>query len=187
MNYNFLADKADKIQVLNFIFENTDLQIFDSYSKHGQKICQYRNADEIAARFDLESGGQSAVTFQMWGPHFGGGVSFRKINLNPQYCNGHTFRYSTDGWGMIQLYLGGCQNNILSYSHIGHFSEKGALGWEDIGTEKGRVNGWNWKEITATSRRLKYQIHKMAVGKTGSVSILPGANELRENGVEFGL
>ncbi|SFQ74298.1 hypothetical protein [Hymenobacter arizonensis] len=187
MNYNFLANRADIIWVLNFIFENTDLQVFDCYSELGQEVCQYISADEIAAKFDLESGGQSAVTFQMWSPRFGGAVAFRKIKLNPESCNGHTHRYSTDAWGMIQLYLGGCQNNILSNSSIGHFSEKGALAWEDIRIEKGKVNCWNWEEIAAASRSLKYHIHKIAVGKIGSSSILPGANELSKTGIGFGL
>ena len=90
MNYNFFANRADKIRVLSFIFEDTDLQVFDNYSEYGQEICQYRSVDEIAAKFDLENGGQFAATFQMWSPCFGGEVVFRKINLKPRYCNGHT-------------------------------------------------------------------------------------------------
>ena len=185
MNYNFLATKSDKLTVLNYLFDHTDLQVLDSYSKYGQEICQYKSTAEIAAKFDLETGGQFAVAFQLWSPRFGGEVLFKRIELKPRYCNGHTFRYSAEGWGLIQLYLGGCQNNILSYSHIGHFNEKGALGWEDVSQEKGKVNRWNWKEIAATSRSMKYQIHKMAIDKIGSMSVLPGADNLIKSGVAF--
>lgn len=187
MNYNFLATGPDKMRVLNHLFENTDLQVFDIYSEYGQEICQYRSATEIAAKFDLENGGQSVATFQMWSPRFGGEVIFSRIELKPRYCNGHTFRYSTKGWGLIQLYLGGCQNNTLFYSHVGHFNEKGALGWENVNEEKGKVSRWNWKEISAASRSLKYQIHKMSVGKIRSISVLPGADELRKRGIGFNI
>ena len=187
MNYNFFATSADKIRVLNHIFENTDLQVFDSYSEHSQEICQYISTDEIAAKFDLENGGQFATAFQMWSPRFGGKAVFRKINLKPRYCNGHTYRYSTDGWGLIQLYLGGYQNNTLFYSHIGHFNERGAFGRADSDKELIEVKRWNWKEIAAISRSLKYQIHKMAVDKIGSSSVLPGADALSKSGVEFNI
>ena len=148
MNYNFLATKSDKMNVLNYLFENTDLQVFDSYSEYGQEICQYRSTTEIATKFDLENGGQFAVIFQLWSPRFGGEVMFRRIELKPRYCNGHTFRYATGGWGLIQLCLGGCQKNSLHHSNIGHFNERGALGRVDDDKELAEVKRWNWKEIS---------------------------------------
>lgn len=185
MNYNFLATEIDKIQVFNFIFEQTDLQVFDLSSEFSQKVCQYKSTSEVVAKFDLENGGQFAVTLQLWSPRFGGEVIFRKVNLNPERCEGHTFRYATGGWGLIQLYLGGCQRNSLYHSNIGHFNEKGALARVDDDTTLAEVKRWNWKEIVSMSGRLRRQITKMAVGKFDGIDVLPGADSLRKSGVEL--
>ncbi len=115
--------------------------------------------------------------------NFGGKVVFQKVNLNPKYCAGHSFRYRTAGWGLVQLYFGGIQKGTLSYSHIGHFNQKGALKKETGGTKNGNhtVDEWNWKEIRKYSRKLKYQIHqKMSVKKLGSMGMLNGASKLEK-------
>ncbi len=137
-------------------------------------------------KFDLENGGQYSVTFNLWAERFGGDILFRKIDLDPKRCNGHTFRYSTNGWGLIQLYLGGQKNSILFYSHIGHFNEKGALRHEDTNHINGRVDKWNWKEVSQTSRKLKNHLHnKIATRKIGSYGVLPGADNLSDNGIKL--
>ena len=185
MNYDFFADKADKLKVLDFIFKDTDLQVYDLGSPYGQEICQYKTVAEISSKFDLEID-QFGTTFQLWTPRHGGEPIFRKVELDPKRCNGHTFRYATDGWGLIQLYFGGLKNNELRHSHIGHSSEKRALIWEDTNKSSGLVSSWDWKEIQVTSRKLKYQIHnKLATGKIGSFGVLSGANQLETQGIKL--
>jgi hypothetical protein len=186
MNYDFFADKADKLEILDFIFKNTDLHVYDLSSAYGQEICQYKNVDEVSSKFDLDNGDKFAVTFQLWTPRHKGKPLFRKIDLDPKHCNGHTFRYSTDGWGLIQLYFGGVKNNELNQSHIGHFNESGAKKNERSSAFNGKVNAWDWKEIQATSRKLKYQIdNKLATRKIGSLGVLPGADSLEKHGIKL--
>ena len=40
MNYNFYAGENDKLEILEFIFNETDLKIYDFYSPYGEKICK---------------------------------------------------------------------------------------------------------------------------------------------------
>lgn len=184
MTYNFYAAKTDKLMILDYIFHETDLYVFDLYSSYGEEICAYKNADQIAAKYDLENGDKFAVTFQLWAQRHKGKPVFKKIELDPMRCKGHTFRYSTTGWGMIQLYLGGVKNNLLHPSHIGHFNEKGAAQKEGASNFNGTVSEWDWKEINATSNKLKYQIHKqLAPGKMGTIDLLLGAEVLIKQGI----
>lgn len=186
MNYNFFADKADKLEILEFIFKDTDLHVYDLGSPYGQEICEYKTVDEISSKFDLDNGDKFANTFQLWTPRHKGKPIFRKVDLDPKRCKGHTFRYSTEGWGLIQLYFGGIKNNELNQSHIGHQSEKRALAWEDISNVNGRVSSWDWTEIQVTSRKLKYQIHnKLATRKIGSLGVLSGADKLETQGLKL--
>lgn len=184
MNYNFFADKTDKLKILDFIFRDTDLHVYDLSSPYGQEICEYKTVDEVSSKFDLDNGDKFAVTFQLWSPSHKGQPVFRKIDLEPNHAKGHTFRYSTDGWGLIQLYFGGLKNHELNQSHIGHFSEIEALKNETTTTFNGKVNAWDWTEVQATSRKLKHQIqNKLAIRKIGSFGVLPGADHLERQGV----
>lgn len=192
MTYDFFAAKADKIDVLNFIFEETDLQIFDLSSPYGQKVSEYKSIGEIAAKFNLHEE-TFGLTFQMWSPGFKVEPIFEKVDLNSKKCQGHTFRYSTVGWGLIQLYFGGADTSFnlkyLHRSHIGHFNQKGALARHNLPSNSymGDANKWNWPEIEKTSRKLKYQIHnKLAVKKMGSNGVLKGAEILEGQGFALG-
>jgi hypothetical protein len=186
MTYNFFANKTDKLEILDFIFNETDLRIYDLSSTYGQEVCEYKTVDEIATKFDLDNGNKFAATFQLWTPRHKGNLIFRKIDLDPKHCNGHTLRYATEGWGLIQLYFGGLKNNELNQSHIGHFNEKGALKWEETNKVNGLVSTWDWTEIQNTSRKLKYQIHnKLAISKFEGVGVLHGASNLEKQGIKF--
>jgi hypothetical protein len=184
MNYDFYASKADKLQLLEYLFKETDLRVFDLSSAPDEKVREYKSTEEIEHRFDLENGQQFAGTFQLWSPNFLGQIQFEKVVLNPMYCKGHTFRYTTSGWGLIQLYFGGLDKHGLHASHIGHNSEKRALGWESLTPALGPVQQWDWKAVNATSRKLRYLLHqKWAVNKKGSRGILAGAEKMRHQGI----
>jgi hypothetical protein len=98
MTYEFYADKTDKLSVLDFIFNQTDLQVFDLASPYGQKIGQYKSCEEISAKFDLINGDKVAITFQLWTPRHKGEPVFRKVSLDPNVV--------TDMPSDIQLMVG---------------------------------------------------------------------------------
>jgi hypothetical protein len=106
MTYQFYADKQDKFNILDYIFNETDLKAYDLSSSPDAEISVYKTAQEIIKKFDLESGKQFAITFNLWSPTFKGEIIFQKRELNPKRCNGHTFKFTTEGWGLIQLYFG---------------------------------------------------------------------------------
>jgi hypothetical protein len=91
MIYNFFADKIDKLQILEYIFQDTDLQIYDANSLYGQEICIYNSVEEISSKFDLVNGDKFALTFQLWTPRHNGKPIFRKIELDPKRCSGLQF------------------------------------------------------------------------------------------------
>jgi len=185
MTYDFFADEGDKVEILKFIFTETDLRVFDLSSEYGQEVHEYNSVEEITNKFDLINGDKFACNFLLWSSLFAGKVIFNRVDLNPKYCNGHTFKYTTNGWGLIQLSFGGLKDNRLYNSHIGHFNKAGAFAREGIPKFMGRADQWNWKEIEKASRKLKSQIQKLSLTKIGSFDILRCAQNLMSAGVGF--
>ena len=179
MNYQFFAGKDDKFEVLKYIFEETELKVFDSYSIPEEEIVEYKSVSEIISKFSDDN---QIMVFVLWNEKFEGKIIHRRIELNPKHCNGKTYRYSIGGWGLIQIGFGRLNKQNLSKSTISHFNE--------IRAKKEQMNGeadiWNWKEILKASNKLKYQIHnKMAVEKIGSFGVLKKAKELSDSGFKF--
>ena len=169
---------------MNYIFKETDLQIFDLAAPFGQKVKEYKSIVDITSSFDLKNEKSHAIHFQLWSPQFKGDPIFNRVELNPKHCEGHSFRFSTEGWGLIQLYLGGIKGPYLKHSHIGHFNQKGALKWEGVNHLNGKVDLWDWKAIKKTSDRLKYMLDKkLAVQRKGSYGVLMGAAQLQHQGI----
>lgn len=186
MNYDFFANANDKQSILDFVFKETNLRIFDLYSDYDQEITEYKNTQQILSKFDLQKENHLPALFSLWADNFGGEITYRRIELKPKYCDGHTFRFSTNGWGLIQLYFEQLKTDTLGYSHLGHFNQKGALGREGVNNFMGKADSWDWKIIEQASRKLKYHIHnKLAVRKVGSFGILPGADTLEKTGIKL--
>ena len=182
MNYDFYADENDIVEILNYIFSETDLMLYELASKYGQDAKSFKETNEVLKNYNFFSSNESSETFQLWTPRFEGDLVIRKIELDPRRCQGHTYRYSTEGWGLIQLYFGVRRNDKLPFSHLGHQSEKRALLWQDTNNNLGDVKKWNWKEVESTARKLKYQIHnKMSIRKINSYGVLRGADKYVEH------
>ena len=103
-------------------------------------------------------------------------LKITRIALRPETCAGHTFRYRIDGGALIQLYLGGVHERVVTKSHFGHFSEIGARKWS-------LDDGVNWQELKTLSNKIQYHIRKrLAIAKVPGCPVLPQALELARSG-----
>ena len=182
MQFNFFALYPDKISLLDYIFNDTGFRIFDHYSTYGQELKEYKSSHEIAQTFDLTNGRANSLQLALWNPNHGETNIVRRVDLNPKYCNGHTFRYSATGWSLQQLYFGGQSNNTLYYSTLQGFNEKGAIDKDTINSNR-KAHLLNWTQIKSDQRRLKYFIEtKLATRKIGTSLILKSADEGLQSG-----
>jgi hypothetical protein len=178
-NLDFFAAEADLRAVLDFLFSSTDVRVFESYSEYDAELREFRSADELAATFPLGTdphGNGSAALLILWSPSVMRNLSIRRFALNPAACNGHTFRHSIEGGALIQLYIGGVCERVVTRSHYGHQSQVRARAWEVD-------DGVNWEALKTLSNRIQYHIRKrLAVGKAASMPVLPQAMELAQSG-----
>ena len=73
----------------------------------------------------MKNGSKFSNAFQLWSPDFNGGIVFEKIQLDPKRCNGHAFRFATQGWGLIQLYFGGLNKMTSVFRTSGILIKRG--------------------------------------------------------------
>jgi hypothetical protein len=184
MQFNFFALYPDKIQILNYIFSETKFKIVDHYSVFGQELKEYKSIDEIAKNYDLNDDKTHVVQLALWDPDYGETNMIRKVDLNPKYCDGHTFRYAASGWSLQQLYLNGMSAGRLDYSTLQGFNEKGALekdSYNPMSVRKAHL--LDWAQIKSDQRKLKYFIEKkLTTCKINTYLILKKADIEIQNG-----
>jgi hypothetical protein len=178
-NVDFFAAEADQRAVFDFLFSSTDVRVFESYSEYGAELREFRSTDELATAFPLGTdphGNGSAALLQLWSPSVMRDLTITRIKLNPAACEGHTFRHRIDGGGLMQLYLGGVYERVVTKSHFGHPSQTRARAW-DVD------DGVNWAALKTLSNRIQYHVRKrLAAGKVPGMPVLPQALALARSG-----
>lgn len=104
--------------------------------------------------------------FGLWYPSMKGEVFERKVVLDPPR-DGHTFRYSLSGWGIIRLHLYCAQPGTLQ-CRLAVNTEARSLARQDRYPELGPVSAWDWKAVEAYAFRLSRRL--AAMGKTAPVA-----------------
>jgi hypothetical protein len=179
VNLDFFAAEAGLRAVLDFLFSSTDIRVFESYSEYGAELREFRSTEELAAAFPLGSdpyGNGKVILLQLWSPSVMRDLTIRRFALDPAHCNGHTFRHNIEGGGLMQLYLGGVCERVVTMSHFGHQSQVRAQAW-------GVDGDVNWQALKTLSNRIQYHIRKrLAAGKVPGRPVLPQALGLARAG-----
>jgi hypothetical protein len=184
-NCNFYGVLDDHAALLDWLFAGASCHIYELASAPEQPLRQFQSTDEVLCQFDrCYPNGKpwSTVYLQLYVRGASPSFTPRRIELNPDACDGATFRYNAEGWGLVQLYLGAERADYVSSSHTNHNSEKRAQIWYPTTKLEPGPDAWDFRAITAFSSRLNNHIRKQAVGKLGSTAVLPGAFALWEQG-----
>lgn len=183
-NVDFFAAEADQKALLDFLFSETDVRIFESYSEFDSELREFHSTEELVKVFPLGKdlhGNGNAVLLQLWSPSVMSRLSIERFSVNPESCNGHTFRHRIDGGGLMQLYLGGVSGSVITMSHFGCQSETRAKKW-------GVEEGVNWESLERISGKIQYHLRKrMAAGEVPGRPVLPQAMQLARSGFELKL
>jgi hypothetical protein len=185
-NCDFYATEQDHSQLLNWLFAEDTCRVFELSSQFEAQLKEFHSTEEVLGEFDqVYTNGTPWHTVHLQLYVVGAGPSFvpRCVELDPEKCDGATYRYAAEGWGLVQLYLSRAALTGLSSSHTNHFTATGAGKWAPLDLEKPSADEWDFKKITAFSARLNRQIKKLSVARIGSRPVLPGALDLWNEGV----
>jgi hypothetical protein len=170
-NLDFYAAEDDWSAVLEIVF---DLGLFRVHESDSEPDCELR-VFENAAEVSADRRGRHVALFVVGaGPE----PVARRITFLPGVAGDATFRYTCEGWGLIQLRYGGpIGAQQLRWSHTNHNSEKRASAWAAAAPALGDPAAWNWAAVTSASGKLNRAIRRMSVDKIGSHPVLPHAAE----------
>jgi len=193
-NCDFFAAGPDHRAVLEFVLSQKNCQIHELGSEPDQDLREFRTLVDLEDCYSISNWNhwdcRPPMLLQLYPNDADGKFVRRLITLDSKRCKGATFRYTAEGWGLIQLYLESpikrSGKQWMETSHTNHNSEKRAMAWESTYPDLGRVSDWNWKAVTSFSRRLNRYIQSLAVDKKGSRPILPFAAQLNKSGINLG-
>jgi len=187
-NCDFYATPVDHESLLSWLFEEGACHVYELSSEFERPLQRFTSSAEVIAQFDRQF-----ATGEKWGCVYlllyvlGAGPPFipRRVSLNPEACNGATYRFAAEGWGLVQLYLESPTQHGLKNSHSNHFTQKGAAPWESLNSDQPGTDSWDFKRITSFSSRLNREIRKRSVAKLGSCPVLPDALRLWQAGAQM--
>jgi len=179
-NCDFYALARDCAAVLEFVFSNRDWRLMEAYSAPDQEVRTFTSLEEVTSAFDLT---RQAAHLMLYAPEMRGHLATKRIDLEPGALGNATFRYASEGWGLIQLLLEAPRGQELRASHTNHNSQDRAERWAPTYPHDApHVATWDWAAVTRVSARLVRHIRGMGAAKVGSRPVLPAAFEAEQKG-----
>jgi hypothetical protein len=185
----FFATRSDHQGIFDFVTTLEGVRIFETYSRFGQELREFRSFDELTKAYDVgadKHGHGISVGLTLWWPDVDPNFQIRRIVLDPESCQGHTVRWVAESSAGIVLQLGGIHEQIVTVSRFAHLLEAGARRW-------GKSERVDWAAVTKLSSKIQYHIRtRLAVTRADRYLVLAEAYsyvcrgyELRNGGWKY--
>ena len=173
---DFYALKEDIRRLFHFIFEETDLEVFEMHSEPDAALRHFRSFHDLDRAFKLgidRFGNASETHLALWSPSVSAKPEPTVINLAPRME--HHFRYTLEesATGLIMLNLGGDHDGMITESCCFHWNEAGARckGAKDVDLIQ-------WTQLARIAGKIQRHVRgKMAVARVKGLArvVLPHA------------
>lgn len=145
--------------MIELAFQIGDVQVFESYSEMDEEIIEIKNHQEYLAYFQNSIyRNKKHLAFGLYYKETKGFWQIRKIDLNPKYCEGKTYRYQVEGWGIISIQLQLKEEDVEC--RIAVNTERRAINWQNTHPELKSPNLWDWKEVESKVGKLIRELIK---------------------------
>jgi hypothetical protein len=179
----FYAARSDEIDVLRFVFEETDCHVYEAYSRYDQELRRFTSLGDICTSLDVGSDRPSKermVLLDLWSPLTRGEPTITRRELKVRNA---AFRYEVAGWGLFRLQLGGSGDGVVEASWFAHNTEKRAQARSGAYVNLSAPDAWDWDAVTKLGGRIIYHLRRrLAVAKVGPAAVLPQADQLGSAG-----
>ncbi|WP_298330489.1 hypothetical protein [uncultured Dokdonia sp.] len=158
-------DKNQLFGLIEYILSDSKIEFYESYSEMEKEIVQISKYSEFLKYFENSiSENKKQLKFGIYYPEAKGKFYIDKIKLNPKYCNGKTYRYNTNGWGVIYVHLDLQKSKIECRVSVN--SKTRAQNWTSTNPEFGNPELWEWKIVENNARKIITRLKKTTHNKT---------------------
>jgi hypothetical protein len=149
-------------EIVGAIYDQGDVAVKQAYSDLECPTLEFKSADALIKDMAYSPG--QKVAFFYYSIYYleARGYTFEeRVELKPESCNGHKFRFIQAGWGLIAL-----QCNFKQFPkiecRITVNSDTRAGNWSQTYPELKDPNLWDWKIINKKAGRLIRLLRKCA-------------------------
>jgi hypothetical protein len=171
---DFYALGDDARQLLEFLYSETDVVVYELGSRPNCDLRRFDSIAEVAEAYEL--GGYRTVHLTLWSPSVTAHPVIERIQVTK--VSEPYFRYAIRGGGLIQLYLDGMREGAIHYSHFGHWNEAGARRRSTY-----PASDCNWPALRKLSGKIQRHIRsKLAAAKLRACPVLHQAFAMLQQG-----
>ena len=149
-------------ELAEFVFQSGAPVVFHAYSDYGEPLRRFRTPAELINEIQSAFGrGQKFLHFAIHYPETNGHVAERRITLDPRKCAGHTWRYTVEGWGLIQL-QGDVRHAPAIECRVAVNTQKRAEAWAGTHPSLGNPELWDWRVVQRHAGRIIRKMKRIA-------------------------
>jgi hypothetical protein len=138
--------------IVDTIFKERTAEVAEAYSAFGREPIEFHSAQEVCDYAYSKRSADGYVHLSVRYPDMAGTMVQARVDLNPELCEGHAYRYVAEGWGLISVFL---SLSPTLESRISANSEKRAITWAQIYPDLDAPATWNWPAVARHVRRLR--------------------------------
>lgn len=139
--------------VIAAIFAQGNPVVYESYSDPEEELRSFDSSLPLEAEIEIRAPAERrSLLYSIYYAEAKGFMKKTRIQLIPEKNGGKRFRFSADGWGLIQLQLNFGDSDVSCRVAVN--SEKRALTWFDTYPDHRDPRLWDWKLVEKHARRI---------------------------------
>lgn len=147
--------------VVSVVFEQGQPIVSEAYSAFSSPTLRYENAEDLCKDIFAQLIEEHAFCqYTVYYPDAKGHVYEKRIQLNPDCCDGHKFRFSQEGWGLIDLQLRLLPAGLVE-CRVALNSPARAKNWSTTNSEYRAPDLWDWGVLRKKAGKLVRLVRKL--------------------------
>ena len=147
--------------LMHKLFATGTPTVMEKYSAYEAAPVLFTQPADVVRYAEAEASKRGgAVSIAIHYPDMKGRLGVTRISLNPQKCQGATYRFCCEGWGVIYAYLP-VAVPVGVAPFVSANSEKRATAWASTYPELDAPQTWDWAAVSRHLRRLRRALREV--------------------------
>jgi hypothetical protein len=153
------ADQLRELVIV--IYDQGPVVVKQAYSDLDLPARTFVDATALLEDLQFESGSFGRLrTYSIYYPEAKGYTYEERRRLKPEICDGHTYRFSQEGWGLIRMQCGFSIGDLISCRiSVNRFTQVSRVA--SSYPELGDPERWDWNVLKIKANRLMHLLWKL--------------------------